>query len=351
LSLLAPTGGFASRGFSYGRALFLPGVTEIRGELASERASIGSDLPFLASGSRLDSARSLLPKVSFDGGLTIASQSRLGQDVGLGVLGGLTSSFLGGLVGAGASAPKGFGARSASSRGIGKASNLFANIADPSEPFTDLLAFDVGSPARIPVLSGSPSLALSPLAPLPSGLSFASAPQISPAVFVQSRTNIPALPSFVNVLNVSPNTNVPSLVPSLDSFGVRSSVPVPPRSSVPVPPRSNVPVSPNVNTLINPFSLVPVSPNPNVPVNVPVSPNVPAFASVPVVVPSPRLPPPLPLALDVGGSGYGGRRKRDVSYIDELSASLNLFSADVGRNRRVAFRDPLAGLRGGLFGR
>lgn len=363
-SLIDTSGmGFARRFRTFGAAIFPAGVAEVRSELAGSRAAVGSDLPFI---DRSEPLRSLVPDVSFRGGLSVDFRSRLSEDIFLGGLGGLTAAGLGGLAGAGASAPRGLSA-SGRTRALGRVSELVGDFADPSEVVTDFLAGDVGfAPVLTPSVSAPRGRSLSRLARSPAGLSFASVPELSSSVFVQSSFTVPSLPSFAPV-------PVQSRVPSVSrAFSI---VPVPERRARGVSPRSQTfiqpfnpqPISPLVNVpsqpQIQPFSFVdvPSQPQPQVPSNVPV-----LNAPVNPLVANARFPPPVPLSFPLGGSGFGFGGSRRVSFVDELSAARNFLAGSVGSrsssrrpssarrgggsSRRVAFPDPLAGLRGGLFG-
>jgi len=296
------------------RNIFPAGVAEVRGELASTRARQGSDLPFIGSERPF---RSLLPEVSFNNGFSVQSRSRLGQDLGLGLLGGGTAALLGGAVASGSVARSGVG------RAQGRAANIFGNVLDPSEVFTDFLAFDVGLTPNIGVSSLTPNLVPSS-SPVPSR-SFAPA-SFSPAPFSQR-----VVPSLTN-----PRNNFFSQV-----FGSSRTSPMfpvfsPVRSS---PLISSIQPSPNIG-------VPPVSPQP--------SPIVPAQSFAPATsinVPAtsflPRFPVTLPFSFDLGGSGFGGRNSQRVSFVNELDAALRVANF---RGRRFAFPDPLAGFMGGRRG-
>lgn len=300
------SGSFGRRFFQTGKTLFPAGIMEVRGELAGTRQARGSDLPFFSG------FRSLFPEISLSDGLRIQSRSQLGQDIGLGVLGGLSASSLGGLVGAGATAPK--GARG--SRALGRSAELIGNIADISEPFTDVLA---GSPVSR-IIVPTPSISLVPSrninfvggrSPIQTDLiKQGLSADLFPAVPVSSRTQ------------TTSKVQVPSLQDAFDVF-----VPVDTRTTS---RKSSVPSLSNVFTQVQQpvLSDVPsqVAPRTQVPVNVPAF----SFANVPVTSFVGRIPAPVPLDLNLGGSGFGYGRGKGTSFVNELQ---NLFAA-TGRTQR-----------------
>lgn len=297
---------------SYALAIAPAGYIEVRGELGGRRAAVGSDLPFIDTSAPL---RSLLPSVSLRNGFRIEQRSQLGEELFFGSLGATSAAILGGFVGAGYSAPKGSRARV-----IGQGANIVGNIADPSEPFTDLLAFRAGYSPRVNTLV--PSFVDSNV---PSSVSVSSV--TSPvSVPVNTRVNVPSVEVVSDV--VSPSDFIPSFS---DIF---SPVTSPVDSRTPIP------------------SFVPVDSVAEVPSLVPSIVPSEVISTVPTIVPNAILPPPFGMDLSFGGgSGNYGSNRRTV-FVNELSAAGDALRAfeyggassksvsRSGKKKRVVLNNP-----------
>ena len=293
--------GFAGRGLSIGRRIAPAGVAEVRGEIAGTRARQGTDLPFF------EGPRSLLPEISTQNGFSVRSRSQVGQDVGLGLFGAGVSGVLGGVVGAGATAPR--GVRGSAARGTGRTANIIGNIADPTEPITDFLAGSAGQGSFRTVV---PTLGAENIALNIGGRG--STPSISEGSGFARAPNTPITP---------PSFTVPFNVPTISPVVTPSSVPVSPDTR-----RGGRGVSAPVPPVIPP--LIPSQVPSDVPAQVPVTPTTPVnpFVNVPVNSFVGRIPPPVPLNLNLGRGGGSGRGGGTI-FVNELAGALSFASSSL----------------------
>jgi len=72
----------------------------------------------------------------------------------------------------------------------------------------------------------------------------------------------------------------------------------------------------NVNNPISSKIYNPIMTNDNIPINInnPITNNINTMINIPVVTPMPRIPPMLPMSLDLGGGGYGGGKGKNKAY-------------------------------------
>lgn len=233
------------------------------------------------------------------------------EALGGGVIGAGVSGLLGGFIGT--TAVKGQKTRSFLGRTVG-------NILDPTEYPSDILAeFATSSGRSAPVVTFVPTFSSTPT-------NSVTATNIQTVIGTPSNTVIPTGDGSYNFI-----TGVPSQIPA----NVPNQIPEDVPNQIPADVPSQTPT--NINNYI--FTDVPA----DVPNQIPVNINIPSQIPVNIPVPINRtfgagLPVPLPISIGGSGGYVGGGRKSRVGFIDELTASKNIFKGLVGFNAVPAIK-------------
>jgi hypothetical protein len=224
---------------------------------------------------------------------------------------------------------------------ISKATSGIANILDPTEKPSDVVADLVGAGVRrqgfniaVPTLNLPASFSKDVFTVTPS--------PGTPSQTKTKRGKGPAAIAQPPVINqpvsleaiLTPVSNVPVNVPSQPRPKRGGGGGVTPTPDVPVP------VDPVIGDPTVPIPVPDVPVPADVPVTVPASTPVSAPVSIPVFSPQPRVPPPLPLDIPLFGGGRGARIGKRKRFVNELRESQKLLSASVLGDPASLFKSP-----------